>query len=179
MGVPLRLDSRLRELFLGSWEGLTRADIAARYPAQYEDWLAGRPIHGRGSEEHEEVAQRAVAALADLPAADVAVVVTHGGTGLRLIEALLGLDADHRRLFGPLGNCAWSELSQQSGRWRLLRHNQSLPQLSDAPPEQVAAVRAPVLRAVPDIHPQGGSPDGTAGGDAGRDGPVTDADAVL
>ena len=39
---------------------------------------------------------------ADLPAAESAVVVTHGGTAGRLLEALLGLGPDHRRVFGPL-----------------------------------------------------------------------------
>src|SRR5439155_269517 len=85
---------------------------AGRSPPQYADWLAGRPIRGRGGEEPGEVAHRALAALLDLPAAAVAVVVTHGGTAGRLVEALLGLGPEHRRMFGPLANCAWSELIQ-------------------------------------------------------------------
>jgi broad specificity phosphatase PhoE len=126
LDVSLRHDPRLRELSLGSWEGLTREDVAERHPEQYADWMAGRPVRGRGSEEPGAVAHRAMAALADLPAAEVAVLVTHGGTGLRLIEALLGLGADTRRVLGTLGNCAWSELRQHEGRWRLVRHNQSV-----------------------------------------------------
>jgi broad specificity phosphatase PhoE len=57
----------------------------------------------------------------------VAVLVTHGGTAGRLIEALLGLGPEHRRVFGPLGNCHWSELSFQTSGWRLMRHNQAAP----------------------------------------------------
>ena len=123
LGVPLRLDARLREHALGGWEGLTRDDVAARHPEQYADWVAGRPVDGRGGENPAEVTERALAALADLPPAEVAVVVTHGGTAGRLLEALLGLGPEHRRIFGPLANCAWSELSHRSGRWRLIRHN--------------------------------------------------------
>jgi probable phosphoglycerate mutase len=52
------------------------------------------------------------------------------------VEALLGLGADHRRVFGPLGNCNWSELSFQPPRWRLMRHNGTVPQ---PPGEPVAA----------------------------------------
>jgi probable phosphoglycerate mutase len=126
LGVPLRLDARLRELFLGTWQGLTRQEVAERHPGQYADWLAGRPVLGRGSEAPEEVADRAVAAVGDLPTAEAAVVVTHGGTGLRLLEAMLGLDHGSRRVLGSLDNCSWSELVQQSGRWRLVRHNQSV-----------------------------------------------------
>ncbi|MGR7026087.1 histidine phosphatase family protein [Geodermatophilus sp. URMC 62] len=123
LGVPLLLDERLREHGLGSWEGLTREEVAARHPEQYADWLAGRPVEGRGGEDAPAVAERALAALSDLPPADVAVVVTHGGTGGRLMEALLELGPEHRRVFGPLGNCGWSELARQGARWRLMRHN--------------------------------------------------------
>jgi probable phosphoglycerate mutase len=151
LDVPLRLDARLREHGMGSWEGLTRAEVAERYPEQFADWLGGRPIRGRGGEEAAAVAERALAALADLPDAGVAVVVTHGGTAGRLMERLLGIDPDHRRVVGPLGNCAWSELTHQGGHWRLIRHNSSVPGVPDGRP-------APPRDAEP---------------------PATDADAVL
>jgi glucosyl-3-phosphoglycerate phosphatase len=69
------------------------------------------------------------------------VLVTHGGTAGRLIEVLLGLGVDHRRVFGPLGNCHWSELSFQGGRWRLMRHNTSVPR--GAPTPALPAERRP------------------------------------
>lgn len=125
LGVPLQLDERLREHGLGIWEGLTRSEVADRHPEQYADWVAGRPVRGRGGEEPGAVAERALAALADLEPVATAVVVTHGGTAGRLIERLLGLGPDHRRVFGPLGNCAWSELGLDETRWRLMRHNSS------------------------------------------------------
>jgi glucosyl-3-phosphoglycerate phosphatase len=128
LGVPVRVDERLREHGLGSWEGLTRDEVADRHPEQYADWLAGRPVRGRGGEPAEEVARRALSAVADLREAGTAVLVTHGGTAGRLVEALLGLGVDHRRVFGPLGNCNWSELSFQATRWRLMRHNSTVPQ---------------------------------------------------
>jgi glucosyl-3-phosphoglycerate phosphatase len=126
LGAPLRLDERLREHGMGSWEGLTRTEVADRFPDQYADWVAGRPVLGRGGEDPAAVGARALEALTDVPPAGVAVVVTHGGTAGRLIERLLGLDADHRRVFGPLANCAWSELVEQSGRWRVVRHNMAV-----------------------------------------------------
>jgi probable phosphoglycerate mutase len=128
LGVRVRLDERLREHGMGSWEGLTRAEVADRFPEQYADWMAGRPVRGRDGEDPAAVAERALAALVDLPPAGAAVVVTHGGTGGRLIERLLDLGPEHRRVFGPLGNCAWSELVMQGSRWRVLRHNSAVPQ---------------------------------------------------
>ena len=76
LGVPLRLDARLREVGMGSWEGLTRQEVAERHPGQYADWLAGRPIPGRGGEDAADVPARALAALCDLPEAPAAIVVS-------------------------------------------------------------------------------------------------------
>ena len=127
LGVPLPLDPRLREHGMGSWEGLTRDEVADRYPEQYADWLAGRPVRGRGGEEPEEVAERALAALAGAAAGPCG-----GGGHARRHEraphrAAARARAGQRRLFGPLGNCAWSELQEQSGAWRLMRHNVAAP----------------------------------------------------
>jgi probable phosphoglycerate mutase len=174
LGVPLHLDPRLREHGLGSWEGLTRDEVASRYPDQYADWVAGRPVTGRGGEDATSVTQRALAAVADLPPAGVAVVVTHGGTAGRLLEALLGLGPAHRRMFAPLGNCAWSELSRQSGRWRLVRHNSWVAPL----PEEDAVARpvAGALRSVP--YPAETAPAGIGSPDERPATPEGDADAV-
>jgi broad specificity phosphatase PhoE len=171
LGVPLTLDSRLREHGLGSWEGLNRDEVARRYPEQYADWLAGRPVRDRGGEQPAHVAERALAAVADLPPVKVAVLVTHGGTAGRLVEALLGLPPD-RRLFGPLGNCAWSELTRQSGRWRLIRHNSWVSPLPDA-----STAPGGLLRAVPSAV-DGAAASVSATPDERAATPEGDADAV-
>jgi broad specificity phosphatase PhoE len=169
LGQPVRVDARLREHGLGSWEGLTRDEVAERHPEQYADWMAGRPVSGRGGEAQAEVAARALAAVADLPPATTAVLVTHGGTAGRLVEALLGLGAEHRRVFGPLGNCHWSELSFQASGWRLMRHNLSVP-----PPGRIEGLRerGPAATDVPD------TPRAGAGPEEGASAPLQDADAV-
>jgi glucosyl-3-phosphoglycerate phosphatase len=175
LGVPVRVDERLREHGLGSWEGLTRDEVAERHPDQYQDWLAGRPVPGRGGEAQADVAARATAVVADLPPASVAVLVTHGGTAGRLLEALLGLGPEHRRLFGPLGNCHWSDLSFQASGWRLMRHNMSVP-------GQREGGRRPSGDRGPFPPPSGSdAPDGVRSGATPEEpppAPVEDADAA-
>ena len=166
LGVSVRLDARLREHGMGCWEGLTRDEVAERYPDQYADWTAGRPVQGRGGEEPAAVGERALAALVDLPEAPVAVVVTHGGTAGRLLERLLGLGPEHRRAFGPLANCAWSDLAAQAGRWRLLRHNISALPVPDR-----------TVDGSPEAAPAAPSANGRSAGLAVA--PATDADAAL
>jgi broad specificity phosphatase PhoE len=174
LGLPVRIEDRLREHGLGSWEGLTRDEVAARHPDQYEDWLAGRPVPGRGGEAQADVAARAVAVVADLPPASTGVLVTHGGTAGRLVEALLGLGPEHRRVFGPLGNCHWSELSHQATGWRLMRHNLSVPapgqEGSRRPWDDRGRFPGPSATDVPDALRAGAPPEEAA--------PVSDADAA-
>jgi probable phosphoglycerate mutase len=172
LGVSVRVDERLREHGLGSWEGLTRDDVAERHPDQYADWLAGRPVPGRGGEAQADVAARAVAAVADLPPASAAVLVTHGGTAGRLVEALLGLGPEHRRVFGPLGNCHWSELAFQSSGWRLMRHNASVPGPGQLEGNPRATDRGPSGSDVPD------APRAGATSEEAPPAPVEDADAA-
>jgi probable phosphoglycerate mutase len=88
------------------------------------------------------VAARALAALAELPPSPVTVVVTHGGTAGRLMERLLLLGPEHRRVFGPLGNCAWTELAHQGDRWRVMLHNSAVSRRTGAR-DAVTAASAP------------------------------------
>jgi broad specificity phosphatase PhoE len=77
---PVTVDG-LREVDVGSWSGLTRAEIEQRFPAQFARWLA----YGQGwddGETYEEMGRRAVAALLGLATAHEGqrvLAVTHGG----------------------------------------------------------------------------------------------------
>jgi broad specificity phosphatase PhoE len=72
-GAPVHLDERLREVDVGDWSGLTRDEIAARFPGATR-WANG--------ETREEMGGRVVAALLEIAAAHQGgrvLVVTHGG----------------------------------------------------------------------------------------------------
>lgn len=119
---PLHLDRRFRERSLGHWEGLTRDEVAERFPDEMVDWLAGRDVSRRGGESREQVAARTVAAFAALPTVDLAVIVTHSATAMALTTALLGLPQT-MHVLGPLANCHWSDLTLDTSGWRLRAHN--------------------------------------------------------
>ena len=133
-GLAVRPEPRLRERSLGHWEGLTRDDVAAQYPDEYADWVAGRDVSRRGGETRHAVAARALAAFDDLGEVETAVLVTHSATAMALCNALLGI-AQEVHVLGPLANCHWTELLVEhhdpadGGRavWRLRAHNIGAP----------------------------------------------------
>ncbi|MGW0195543.1 histidine phosphatase family protein [Nonomuraea sp. NPDC003201] len=119
--VELRTDPRLRELDFGEGEGLTSAEMAARFPearAAFESDPAAHPLPG--GEDPGLAADRFVAALDDIAAAhpDGRVLVVAHTTAIRLtLCRLIGVPlGEYRRLFPRLDNCALTELRLRSGR---------------------------------------------------------------
>jgi broad specificity phosphatase PhoE len=107
--IEVRIDAALREVDVGSWSGLTRADVEERFPAGYRRWLA----YGHGwdhGETYEELGGRVVSWLLELGAAhrDANVLaVTHGGPirSALAASAKVGFD-EARRSIDVVGNCA-------------------------------------------------------------------------
>jgi glucosyl-3-phosphoglycerate phosphatase len=125
-GLPVVLEPRFRERSLGHWEGLTRDEVAERYPDEYADWMAGRDVSRRGGESREQVAARALEAFTEIDdSVQLAVIVTHSATAMALCAGLLGLSA-RDPVIAPLANCHWSELRHGS-RWELRAHNVGAP----------------------------------------------------
>jgi broad specificity phosphatase PhoE len=132
-GLPVQVDKNLRERGGGCWEGLTGAEIQARYP---ESWAAMFPPDGESPTAVAERVAEVIGRVADgLEAGSRAVVVSHGAALGMGMSRLVGLP-EEARVLGVLGNCAWSVLGRQSGRWRLLEHNVgTLPEpVPEAPP---------------------------------------------
>jgi len=125
-GLSVRVDPRLRERHLGSWQGLTRDEVEERFPGETAIWLTGRDVTTRGGETRQEVAARASAVVAELPDVPLVVFVSHGATAMCLTVALLGLPQSPSVL-GPLANCHWTELHHDGAEWRLRAHNAGAP----------------------------------------------------
>jgi broad specificity phosphatase PhoE len=148
-GRDVSYDAGLREVYLGSWQGLTRAEVGERHPGELAAWKRGEVERRGGGETNAEVAERVVAAieraLEKLPGPGTLVAVTHGYAARVAIGHMIGLPESYWRVLGALSNCCWSVLGrpadngepqrERSGNgWVLLEHNAgTLPQpvLSD------------------------------------------------
>ena len=101
LGVEVVEDPALREIDVGSWSGLTRAEVQERFPEGFARWLAGEI--GHDGETREALTARIVSAIERIAGAHpgkTVVVVTHGGAIRALRRHLHGDPGE------PVANCA-------------------------------------------------------------------------
>lgn len=123
-GVPVRTDPRWREIDVGTWSGLTWAEVERRDPVTLHAWRAGNDVRRGGGETFAELRTRAWAALEDLrSAAGTVVVFTHGGTIRLGVAAAIGLPVMGEHTLGQIFNCGVTELAFDARRCRLLTYN--------------------------------------------------------
>jgi glucosyl-3-phosphoglycerate phosphatase len=130
-GNEVLVDPRLREIHLGEWQGLTRAEARARFPEEYARWQAGEDARRGSGETYAEVGARSAQCVTDwldqLGPGSLLLTVTHGGTARATIGTLLGMPADTWWRLAPLSNCRWSLLADMGRGWRLEEHNAGSP----------------------------------------------------
>ncbi|MDX6225878.1 MAG: glucosyl-3-phosphoglycerate phosphatase [Frankiales bacterium] len=126
-GLAVQEHKGLREIELGTWQGLTRPEVAERFAGEYDAWLAGEDVRRGHGETYAEVGERCTSvlrsALADVGSGGVLVAVVHGGTARAAIGSLLEIEPASWWRFSPLGNCRWSVLVEAARGWRLEEHN--------------------------------------------------------
>ena len=119
-GVELRLDPRLTEGSFGSWEGLTRAEVAGRGGRDAEllaRWESDSSCAPPGGESFESVQKRVVSAAEEFKrefGGSSLVLVSHVGPIKALLACVLGLPLqDCRRFFldpGTISVIDWGKL---------------------------------------------------------------------
>lgn len=135
-GVGVELDPRLRETYVGVWQGMTFPDIATEFPEEIHSWETDEPdVKAGGGETRREVAARMQAgildAVEDLPAGGTLVIATHGAATRVGLAKMMGLPEHLWRTLSGLSNCHWSILEESSVasedadhiHWRLTEHN--------------------------------------------------------
>ena len=123
-GMPVLVDTRLRETHLGDWQGLTHLEVDAAAPGARLAWRDNARWAPHGGESRVDVAARSMPLVAELIAEQTewgvdeperpVVLVAHGGLIAALTAALLGLPVDNWPILGGMGNASWVQLSGHS-----------------------------------------------------------------
>jgi broad specificity phosphatase PhoE len=131
--LEVRVDPAFREMAFGAWEGLTRAEVAVRFPEQFEAWVAApHLVEPPGGERLEAVAARVgrgVAALCETHGGETVVLVSHAIVTRLLVLAALGLGPE--RLWSVDASPAGiTEIEYQDG-WITVHRMNTLIHLED------------------------------------------------
>jgi probable phosphoglycerate mutase len=146
--LEVRTTPDLREVDVGSWSGLTRAEAEARYPEAYARWLHG----GEGWEDgetYEQLQARVVRAMTLIAAAHdggQVLVVAHGGTIRAIHASALGVDVHtYRRIQRVEPNATLSAVCIEDGRLTELCRTEDLDEflIRDQERRRAAALRPP------------------------------------
>lgn len=122
LGLAVETTPALRERFFGAFQGLTHAEAAARFPAEYGRFSArdpDAPLPG-GGESLDAFFSRVAAALTAIAGETRgdALVVAHGGVLDMARRLAAGQDLREKRDF-PLRNAALNWIVWQAGTWSL------------------------------------------------------------
>jgi probable phosphoglycerate mutase len=136
-GLPVEVDTRLRETHLGDWQDLNHVEVDAKWPGARLAWRNDATWAPHGGESRIDVAERGMPLVRELIADQTewgtdeperpVVLVAHGGLIAALTAALLKLPVANWPALGGMGNASWVQLSGHADadaefddiRWRL------------------------------------------------------------
>ena len=146
--LSVRELSDLREVDVGSWSGLTRAEAEERYPNAFRRWTEGEEGWDDG-ETYEQLSERVVGALLTIAARhprDRVLLVAHGGSIRAVHAAALGVDVhEYRRIQRVEPNATLSAVCVEDGRLTELCRAEDLDRflVEDQLRRRAAAARPP------------------------------------
>ena len=129
LGFPLEKAVAWREIDVGRWEGLTRAEVAEKFPEEVARLSDGAlDVAVGGGESWLDLYARVDAAMNALRArlgyGQRALVITHGGVIHSLVSGLLGLRESRPRPIGRIANTGLTTVRfGEDGATTLLRYN--------------------------------------------------------
>lgn len=139
-GLAVSTDARLREIHVGTWEGLTAEEVLELDPEQGARYLKGEDVRRSATGETvAEVADRVCEALVEIAdAADdgsTVIVVMHGLAARVGVCRFVGLPQESWQHLGGLHNCGWITVERhRSGEyWRIADYNVTAPRDAGAP----------------------------------------------
>jgi broad specificity phosphatase PhoE len=148
MSLTVQTMPDLREVDVGSWSGLTRAEAEERFPQGYARWLNG----GEGWDDGEtygQMSERVVGAIHRIARAHDGrrvLVIAHGGSIRAVHAAALGVDVhSYRRIQRVEPNATLSAVCLENGRLTELCDTAGLDEflVRDQERRREAALRPP------------------------------------
>jgi broad specificity phosphatase PhoE len=103
-GLEVTTLPELREVNVGSWQGLTREEAAARFPDGFRRWLAGGTGWDDG-ESYGEMSARVLGAVEEIARRHErgrVLIVSHGGPIRAIHAAALGFEVEAYRRIRPV-----------------------------------------------------------------------------
>lgn len=119
--LPVQLLPELREINVGSWSGMTRAEILAQYPGALTTVF--HPPDGESREDFIERVGSVLVRLAEQHPDEHLALVTHGGTVRGMIQYLYALRGQHDQQVGYVGNTSITEVHLDRSDWQIMRLN--------------------------------------------------------
>ena len=123
-GLEVLVDPRWREIDVGSWAGLTRDEVEARFPVDWARIVAGEDLPRGGGETFAAFSSRIAAALDDVRRRHgdrLAIVVTHGGAIRAAMMHARSLPVARLREVAGVRNTSLTELAHDGATWRVHR----------------------------------------------------------
>ncbi len=138
IGLPVELLPSLREIDLGTWGGLTLAQIKERFAVEYALLEQGHDVPRGGAETLSALRRRVVEVVEAIMAqhlGETLVFVTHGGPVRMLLAHALGAPDVNKIPFHHIGNTSVSIIEHSSSAWnvRLVNDMSHLVGQSQAP----------------------------------------------
>lgn len=122
--LGVTVDQRWREIDVGTWSGLTWAEVAEQDPTTLAAWRGGEDVRRGGGETFAELRGRTAAALRDLRELGGTVIVfTHGGCIRLGVAEVVGIPLMGEFALAPVANCAVTELLLNGERRELSAYN--------------------------------------------------------
>jgi broad specificity phosphatase PhoE len=123
-GLRVVATPALREINVGSWEGMTWDEIQRRFPEGYLRHLTFDEVGWEHGETHEQMAERVLTELDAIAAAhdgEQVLVVVHGGPIRAVVARALSVpQSEYRRRRVPVENASVVRLSVGGGEVRAL-----------------------------------------------------------
>jgi broad specificity phosphatase PhoE len=114
--VPVMMMPELRECNYGLWEGLTRPEVAGRFPKDWADWAGGKEIERpTGGEDFLSLARRSGLVFdAAVREGKTVLISSHRGPLRAILCHALGIGPNFRDRFF-VANCSLSALECRPG----------------------------------------------------------------